>query len=112
MVWERASPPGRPGGLAGGIGEAGRLAPASQNPADDPGPELLLADAGPLALGLLPGGDRDDLLEDLAADDGKRRPLQDDAAVDVHVLFHVTVHERVGGQLDGGHRLAAEHRAA
>src|SRR5688500_6487756 len=54
--------------------------------ADDPGRELFVADAAPLALGLLAGGHCHDLVEDLAADDGQRRALQDDAAVDVHVL--------------------------
>src|SRR5262249_10339002 len=32
-------------------------------------------------------------------------------AVDVHVLLHVAVHERVGGELDGRHGLAAEDGA-
>src|ERR1700693_4568845 len=56
---------------------------------DDPGGELLFADAGELALGTLAGGDRDDLLENLPPDVRERRALEDDAAVDVHVLLHV-----------------------
>src|SRR3972149_5363870 len=74
---------------------------------DDPGGELLRADAGELTLGALAGGDRDDLLEDLPPDVRERRALEDDAAVDVHVLPHVAVHERIGGELDGRHGLAA-----
>src|SRR5260370_39656782 len=80
--------------------------------ADDPGRELLLAHPRELALRALTRGDRDHFLEDPAADRLERRALEDDAAVDVHVLFHVAVHERVGRELDGRHRLAAEDRAA
>src|SRR6266508_3542524 len=79
---------------------------------DDPGGEFLFADAGELALRSLARGDRHDLLEDLPSHLRQRRALEDDAAVDIHVLLHVAVHERVGGELDRGHGLAAEHRAA
>src|SRR6266545_4654629 len=79
---------------------------------DDPGGEFLFADAGELALRPLARGDRHDLLEDLPSHLRQRRALEDDAAVDIHVLLHVAVHERVGGELDRGHGLAAEHRAA
>src|ERR1051326_2397541 len=79
---------------------------------DDPGREFFFADAGELALAPLAGGDRDDLLEDLPADLGQRSALEDHPAVDVHVLRHVPVHEAVGGELDRGHGLAAEHGAA
>ena len=48
----------------------------SHDRADDPGRELFLADAGQLTLGAFAGRDGDDLLEDLAADDGQRRALQ------------------------------------
>src|SRR2546425_12667548 len=86
--------------------------PRSHHGADDPGRELLLADAGELALAPLAGGHREDLLEDLPPDDRERRAFEDHAAVDVHVVFHVAVHERVRRELDGRHRLAAEDRPA
>src|SRR5260370_24836223 len=79
---------------------------------DDPGRELLLAHPRQLALRALARGDRDHFLEDLPADRLERRALEDDAAVDVHVLFHVAVHERAGREVDGRHRLAAEDRPA
>src|SRR5262245_54728519 len=79
---------------------------------DDPRRELFLAHTGELALAPLAGGDIHDLLEDLTPHRRKRRALENDAAVDVHVLFHVAVHQRVRRQLDGWDRLAAEHRAA
>src|SRR5262245_43828655 len=83
-----------------------------QHRANDPGRDLFLADAGELALGPLARGHRDHLLEDLTAHGGERRALEDHAAVDVHVLFHVAVHQRVRRQLQRRHRLAAEDRAA
>src|SRR6266446_732494 len=86
--------------------------PRSHHGADDPGRELLLADAGELALAPLAGGHREDLLEDLPPDDRERRAFEDHAAVDVHVVFHVAVHEGVRRELDGRHRLAAEDRPA
>src|SRR4029078_8448454 len=85
---------------------------SSHHGADDPWRELFLAHAGELPLAALARGHGDDLLEDLTADGRQRRALDDHAAVVVHVLFHVPVHQRVGPQLDRGPRLAAEHRAA
>src|SRR5215831_16941291 len=75
---------------------------------DDPGREFLLAYAGELALRALSRCHCHDLLEDLPPHLGQRRALEDDSAIDVHVLLHVAVHERVGGELDGGYGLAAE----
>src|SRR2546430_7172865 len=86
--------------------------PSLHHGADDPRRELFLAHAGALALAALAGGHRDDLLEDLAADGGQRRALDDHAAVDIHVLFHVAAHQRVGGQLDGGDRPSNPQRRA
>src|SRR2546425_9019520 len=51
--------------------------PRSHHGADDPGRELLLADAGELALAPLAGGHREDLLEDLPPDDRERRAFED-----------------------------------
>src|SRR5262249_46691728 len=79
---------------------------------DDPGSEFLFAPAGELAPRALSRRHRHDLLEDLSPHLGQRRALEDDSAIDVHVLLHVAVHERVGGELDGGHGLAAEDGAA
>src|SRR5262249_34421245 len=79
---------------------------------DDPGSEFLFAHAGELAPWASPRRPRHDLLEDLSPHLGQRRALEDDSAIDVHVLLHVAVHERVGGELDGGHGLAAEDGAA
>src|SRR5687768_8310526 len=80
--------------------------------AEDPGVELLFADAGQLALGPFAGSDSDDLLEDLVAHLVKRDPVQDPTAVDVHVRFLVGVKGAVGRQLNGRSRLEAEGRAA
>src|SRR5262249_38932281 len=53
-----------------------------------------------------------DLLENLPAHDVHRRAFEDNAGVDVHVVDHVLVHGRVGGDLDAGSGLAAEDAAA
>src|SRR5262245_50349121 len=79
---------------------------------DDPGRKFLLAHPGELTLGALPRRHRHDLLEDLPSHLGQRRALENDPTVDVHVLLHVAVHQGVGGELDGGHGLAAEDGAA
>src|SRR5262245_15044360 len=85
--------------------------PALHHRADDPGRELLLADARELALRALARSHRDDLFEDLTTDRRDRRALEDDTAVDVHVVDHVAVHQRVGREVDRGHRVGAEHKA-
>src|SRR2546425_2473366 len=63
-------------------GRHGRASPPGRltlhHRTDDPGREFFLADAAELALGLLAGGDGDDLLEDLPADRGQRRALEED----------------------------------
>src|SRR5262249_39108291 len=84
----------------------------SHHRADDPGRELFLADARELALRALARRHRDHFLEDLTADRRDRRALEDDPAVDVHVLRHVAVHQRVGRELDRRDRLAPENPAA
>src|SRR5262249_19675852 len=89
----------------------GKLIARSHHRTDDPGREFFLAHPAQLALAPLARGDRDDLLEDLPADDLERRALEDHAAVDVHVVFHVAIHERVRRQLDGRHGLAPEYGA-
>src|SRR5262245_25663109 len=112
-----ASPrPGSPRGSSARrrSGEPGARAPRppSHHRADDPGRELFLAHARQLALRALARRDRDHLFEVLTADRRDRRALEDDAAVDVHVLGHMPVHQRIGRELDRRHGLAAEHRAA
>src|SRR6185312_8924055 len=85
----------------------------SEGGAELPGGELVLAVAVGLALRPGPGGDRQHQLEDPLAhllDAGGAVDYL--AAVDVHVLGHLLVHRRVGGELDARHRLAAEARAA
>src|SRR5438874_8676560 len=89
---------------------APRLHSISQRRPDGPRRELLLADAVDLALGLLAARNRQNLLEDPPADFLHRRPAQNHAGVDVHVVDHVFVHRRVGRHLDRRGRLAAEHR--
>jgi hypothetical protein len=46
-------------------------------------------------------------LEDLGADLVDRRAVEDDPGVDVHVVDHPVVGDRVGGDLEAGRGLAA-----
>src|SRR5262249_8701960 len=92
-------------------GPGGRGPPPGRG-ADARNPPRHRADARELALRALARRHRDHLFEDLTADRRDRRALEDDAAVDVHVVDHVAIHQRVGRELDRGHGLAAEHRAA
>src|SRR5665648_639725 len=81
--------------------------------ADLPGDELLLAQVELLAHGLPARGHGDDQLEDLLADLGKAgRPVDDPAAVQVHVLGHPLVHLGVGRELDRRRRPALPDRPA
>src|SRR6478672_10050849 len=83
----------------------------SQCRADGPRGELLLADAGDLALGLLAACDCQDLLEDLVAHRFHRHAFEYLPGVDVHVPDHVVVKRCVGRHLDPRGRLAAEDAA-
>src|SRR5437868_5941384 len=78
-----------------------------------PGHELVVAVAEILALGLAAGSRLDNQFEDLAAHAGDGLFTGgNDAAVDVHVLFHLMIHGRVGGDLDRRRRTATEAGAA
>src|SRR5579872_5961262 len=73
-----------------------RAAPSNRSRQSKHGPqhprrELLLADAGELALRLFARGDGHHLLEYLPADVGDADAVQHHAAVDVHVVFHALV---------------------
>src|SRR5581483_3537151 len=85
---------------------------ASHRRPDLPGHELVVAVAQKLALGLLPRGDAQDGVEDLLALGLDRDAVEDVAAIDVHVVHHAAIDVAVGGELDGGRRLAAIGRAA
>jgi len=81
--------------------------------AEHPGRKLGAAKVKALALGRLARGRLQDEIEDaLAALLDALLAFEDGAAIDVHVLFHALVHGRVGGELDRGRGLAAEHAAA
>src|ERR1700749_3149761 len=80
---------------------------------EHPRRELGAAEIKALALGRLARGGLEDEVEDaLAAFLHALLAVEDGAAIDVHVVFHALVHGRVGGKLDRGRRLAAEHAAA
>src|SRR5919202_4446732 len=83
-----------------------------QGRTDDPGVELFLADAVPLALALLARGHGQHLLKDLGAHLVERRAVEHAPRVDVHVILHLLVERAVGGPLDAGRGLAPEARAA
>src|SRR5262249_51851335 len=86
---------------------------ASHRRAQYPGRELSAAEGKALALGRLAGSGFQHQVEDaLAAFLHALLAVEDGAAIDVHVVFHPLVHRRVGGELDGRRRLAAEHAAA
>src|SRR5262249_59595281 len=112
--WSRSAPSQNASGSATSSPRSASSSPSSSpelhDRADDPRRKLLLAHPGELALGALARRDRDDLFEDLPTDGPDRPTLEDDATVDVHVLRHVAVHQRVGGALDRGHRLADRRR--
>src|SRR4051794_39899162 len=81
--------------------------------AQHPWRELGAAEIKTLALGRLARRGLEDELENaLAALLDALLAFENGAAIDVHVLFHAPVHRRVGGELDRGRRLAAEHAAA
>src|ERR1019366_6923742 len=75
--------------------------PYLQRRPDRPRGELLLADAVDLALGFLAGGHRQDFLKNLLADGFHGDAFQDHAGINVHVVEHVVIERRVGGDLDG-----------
>src|SRR5438105_1889871 len=78
-----------------------------------PGRKLGAAEIETLALGRLAGCRFQHQLENaLAALLHGFLAFEDGAAIDVHVVFHALVHRRVGGELDRGGGLAAEHAAA
>src|SRR3990172_2320291 len=81
--------------------------PRSKRRAEDPGVELLRADAG-LVLGPLAGRDREDLFEDLLAELVEADAVEDFAGVDVHVRLLPGVELAVGRDLDRWGRLESE----
>src|SRR3972149_8646596 len=90
------------------IAGRGAIIVSSHHGTDDPRRELLFPHSAQLALRALARRHRDHFLEDLPPHGLDRRPLEDHAAVDVHVLLHVPVHDGVRRKLNGGHGLAAE----
>src|SRR5688572_16018594 len=93
------------------LGRAGR-ADLHDRP-DEPGRELVLADAPLLAQRLAARRDLEDELEQLVADLVDRsRAVHHASRVDVHVVAHPLVQRGVARDLDGRTWLAAEHRAA
>src|SRR5438105_1886391 len=72
----------------------------SQRRPDRPRGEFFLADAVDLTLRLLAAGDRQNLFEYLPADNFHRRAFENDAGIDVHVVEHVMIKRRIGGDLD------------
>src|ERR1700733_12359338 len=81
--------------------------------AEYPGSEFGAAEIEALALGRLARGGLEHQVENaLAALLHRFLAIEDGAAIDVHVIFHALEHRRVGGELDRGRGLAAEHAAA
>src|SRR3954463_9943776 len=81
--------------------------------AEVPRHELVVAVAERLALGLAARCRLDDEFEEFPAHAGDGLLTRsDDTTIDVHVLFHLVVHGRVGGDLDRRRRPAAEAGAA
>src|SRR5438046_2103408 len=78
----------------------------------NPRREFFFPNALCLALALLAAGDRDDLLEYLLPNLLRAHPIKDNPSIDVHVAHKIVVHRRVGGDLDRGSWLEAEHGAA
>src|SRR5690606_17759130 len=83
-------------------------APVLHRRADVPRHEFEVAIAELFGSRALPGGGPKDEIEDLPSLFLERNAVQDIAAVDVHVLPHLLVDVGIGGELDGGCRLAAE----
>ena len=89
------------------------LGGGSDGSSDRPGCELGRAEIKQLTLRALARCHTQDVLEDPFTRLLHRLgPIEDRAAVDVHVLFHALEQGRVGRDLDRGCRLAAEHAAA
>src|ERR1700709_325948 len=78
-----------------------------------PGREFGAAEVETFGVCRLAGGGLEHEVEDaLAALLHALLAVEDGAAIDVHVVFHALEHRRIGRELDGGRRLAAEHAAA
>src|SRR5665811_46035 len=80
--------------------------PRSQDRPQRPGRELLIAQALSLALRALAARDREDLVEDRAPDLLDRGGVEDDAGIEIHVLFHSSIQRRGGRDLDARRGLA------
>src|SRR5579883_709130 len=81
--------------------------------ADLPGSEFGSAEIKLLAFCFLTGSDAQYHFKNaLAALLNGFIPVQNGAAVDIHIVFHAPIHGRVRGELDRGGRFAAEHAAA
>ena len=75
--------------------------------------ELGRAEIERLAFGPLARGDaQHQLKRAFAALLDRLVAIQHGAAIDVHVILDMSIHRRIGRQLDRGRRLAAEHRTA
>src|ERR1700738_2274459 len=85
----------------------------SHRGAEHPRRKFRAAEIKTFALGRLARGHLQHQIEDaLAAFLYGLVPVENGAAVDVHVIFHAPEHRRVGRELDRRRRLAPEHAAA
>src|SRR5580698_3538203 len=77
-----------------------------------PGRKLSFTEPGKLTLRPFARCDSKDFVKDLLADFFDRPTLEDDAAVDVYVVFHSTIQLGIRSKLDRRYRLAAENGSA
>src|SRR5262245_53871722 len=75
-----------------------------------PGREFFFANIVDLALRFFAAGHGQDLFKYLSPYNFDRRPAQNSARINIHVVDHVLIHGRVGGDFDRWSRLAAEYR--